>query len=54
MKNFIIGFLFVAATFLPILFVPLLAITLLVMLVAGPYITTHVKWFESKHKLGHH
>ena len=54
MKNFIIGFLFVLATAFPILFVPLLAITILIVLVAGPYITTHVRWFESKHKLGHH
>ena len=53
MKNFIVGFLFVAATFLPILFVPLLAITILIVLVAGPYVTTHVRWFESNQKLEH-
>ena len=54
MKNFIIGFLFVLATAFPILFVPLLGITILVILIAGPYITTHVNWFEPKNKLNHH
>ena len=54
MKNFMIGFLFVLATALPILFIPLLAITIVVLLIVGPYVTTHVKWFESSEKLEHH
>ena len=54
MKNFMIGFLFVVATVLPILFVPLLGITILVIILVGPYVTTHVNWFELSEKLEHH
>jgi hypothetical protein len=52
MKIFIIAFLFIAATLLPILFIPLLVLTLIIVLLVSPYVTTHTTWFDSKHDLG--
>jgi hypothetical protein len=51
MKTFIIAFMFITATALPILFFPLLALTLVVILIVGPYAATHTKWFASKREL---
>jgi hypothetical protein len=53
MKTFIIALLFMTATFLPILFIPLLGLTIVVIALVAPYVTTHTKWFESKHDLEH-
>jgi len=52
MKIFIIAFLFIAATILPILFIPLLVLTIVVVLLVAPYVS-HTKWFERKHDLEH-
>lgn len=53
MKTFIIAFLFIAATLLPILFIPLLILTLIAVLLVGPYVTTHTTWFESGYNARH-
>ena len=53
MKIFIIALLFITATLLPILFIPLLGLTIVVIALVAPYVTTHTKWFESKHDLEH-
>jgi hypothetical protein len=51
MKTFIIAFMFITATILPILFIPLWAVTVVVGLIVYPYVTTHIKWFASKQDL---
>lgn len=48
MKTFIITFLFVAATFLPILFIPLLVVSLLASLIVAPHV--HEIWSEPTHE----
>ena len=53
MRPFIIAFMFIAATILPILFIPLLFLTLFIVLVVAPYVTTHVKWFQTKQEIEH-
>ncbi|MBL7844119.1 MAG: hypothetical protein KF846_06790 [Cyclobacteriaceae bacterium] len=53
MKTFIIAFLLIAATALPILFIPLLAISVVIWLIVSPYVTTHNTWFASKSDLEH-
>lgn len=50
MKTFIIAFLFIAATILPILFIPLLVLTLIVILIVAPHTLKHGVWPED-HKL---
>lgn len=53
MRTFIIALMFIAATILPILFIPLLFLTLFIVFIVAPYVTTHVKWFDSKEELDH-
>jgi len=48
MKTFVATFLFIAATFLPILFIPLLVLTLLVAMIVSPHV--HELWAEPKHE----
>lgn len=47
MKNFIVGFLFVAAIFFPILFIPLFVVALVATLIVSPHV--HDMWSEPKH-----
>jgi hypothetical protein len=51
MRTFIIALMFIAATILPILFIPLLFLTLFIVFVIAPYVTTHVKWFQSNQEI---
>lgn len=53
MKTFIMAFLLIAATALPILFIPLLALSVMIWLIVSPYVTTHNTWFASKSDLEH-
>ena len=53
MKIFILAFVFILATMLPILFIPLFVLTVLVVFTIGPYVSTHTKWFDAdKHTEG--
>jgi hypothetical protein len=57
MKIFIITFLFIAATLLPILFIPLLALTLIILLIVSPEIAHNgfgMFSTEDKHELKPH
>jgi hypothetical protein len=46
MKIFILSFVFIVATMLPILFIPLFILTVLAVFIVGPYISAHTRWFD--------
>jgi len=50
MKTFIIAFLFISATILPILFIPLLVLTIVVSLIVSPYVMKHGMWSNPHHQ----
>lgn len=55
MKQFIVGALFVLATFFPIVFIPLLVLTLVISLLVTPYVLKHgMDWSDPKTKLNEH
>jgi hypothetical protein len=53
MRTFIIAIMFITATIFPIFFIPLWVLTVVIVLAVYPYVTTHVKWFDSKEELEH-